>query len=57
MERFGFRLGQGLGKKSQGITAPLIAKKTTDSVGVIKVSELDMTRLLPKDLLLRKQFE
>jgi hypothetical protein len=46
-----------LGKKSQGMTAPLIAKKTTDSVGVIKMSELDMTRLLPKEFILRKQFE
>jgi hypothetical protein len=29
------------------MTTPLIAKKTTDTVGVIKASDLDITKVLP----------
>lgn len=31
MQKYGFKVGEGLGKNSQGIQAPLIAKKVTDS--------------------------
>lgn len=30
MQKHGYRIGEGLGKNSQGITTPLTIKKTTD---------------------------
>ena len=35
MQKFGYKVGQGLGKQSQGIKTPLIVKKKTDSSGII----------------------
>ena len=31
MQKFGFKVGEGLGKQSQGIRTPLTIKKLTDS--------------------------
>merc|ERR1711879_311786 len=35
MRKFGWKDGQGLGKDSQGISVPLIAKRTSDQGGII----------------------
>ena len=35
MQKHGYRIGEGLGKNSQGITTPLTIKKTTDNSCII----------------------
>jgi hypothetical protein len=35
MQKFGYKVGEGLGKQGQGIKTPLIVKKVNDSSGVI----------------------
>ena len=35
MQKFGYKVGEGLGKQSQGIKTPLVVKKTNESTGII----------------------
>jgi splicing factor 45 len=42
MQKYGFRVGEGLGRNSQGMTTPLIAQKTSDTTGVIRASTIEM---------------
>ena len=51
MQKYGFRVGEGLGKNSQGMTTPLIAQKTSDNIGVIKASAIEMDRILTSRVL------
>ncbi len=46
MQKFGFKVGDGLGKQSQGIKTPLIVKKTTDSSGIIEQSSIPLNYLI-----------
>lgn len=46
MQKHGFKVGEGLGKRSQGLQTPLIAKKVTDSSCVIQPSILSLTRYI-----------
>ncbi|CAD8161024.1 unnamed protein product [Paramecium pentaurelia] len=57
MEKFGYKFGLGLGKYNQGIQNPIEVIKTSNSVGVIEVSSLDFTDLLPQNVVFRKTFE
>ncbi len=43
MQKTGWNLGSGLGKKEQGMTTPLIAKKTNANTAVIVNSDINMT--------------
>jgi len=52
-----FNLLQGLGKNKQGMTTPLIAKKTAGNTAVIENSALDITVTLPPELLAKKHRE
>ena len=47
----------GLGKHSQGMTTPLIAKKKNSNIAVIMNSTLDMTAVIPAEVLWKKQIE
>jgi hypothetical protein len=47
----------GLGKHGQGMTTPLIAKKTTSNTAVIMNSEMDMTAVLPPEVVAKKARE
>jgi splicing factor 45 len=44
MKKYGWKDGQGLGKESQGISAPLLAKKTSGHAGVIINPDIMGTR-------------
>jgi splicing factor 45 len=57
LEKTGWKMGQGLGKHGQGMTTPLIAKKTAANTAVIVNSTMDMSAVLPADVILRKQIE
>jgi hypothetical protein len=46
MQKFGYKVGTGLGKQSQGITTPLTIKKTTDSSCVIEQSSININQLI-----------
>jgi hypothetical protein len=46
MQKFGYKVGTGLGKQSQGITTPLTIKKTTDSSCVIEQSSINLNQLI-----------
>lgn len=46
MQKFGYRVGDGLGKNAQGITTPLTIKKTTDSSCVIEQSSLTLNHFI-----------
>ena len=46
MQKYGFKVGQGLGKNAQGLQTPLIAKKVTDSSCIIQPSVLSLTRYI-----------
>lgn len=48
MQKFGFKVGEGLGKQSQGIRTPLIVRKTTDSSGVIEQSNIPLNFLISR---------
>lgn len=50
MQKFGFKVGEGLGKQSQGIRTPLIVRKTTDSSGVIEQSNIPLDFLISREL-------
>ena len=47
----------GLGKHGQGMTTPLIAKKGNSKTAVIVNSTLDMTAVLPAEVLWKKHIE
>lgn len=42
MQKYGFKIGEGLGKNSSGITTPLVIKKTTDTTCVVVQSTKSM---------------
>jgi|JI61114C2RNA_FD_contig_21_6235531_length_599_multi_2_in_0_out_0_1 hypothetical protein len=46
MQKFGYKVGTGLGKQSQGITTPLTIKKTTDTSCIIEQSSINMNQLI-----------
>ena len=46
MQKFGYKVGKGLGKLSQGITTPLTIKKTTDTSCVIEQSSINMNQFI-----------
>ena len=50
MQKFGYKVGEGLGKQSQGIRTPLIVRKTTDSAGVIEPSNIPLSYLITRDV-------
>ena len=49
MQKFGFKVGSGLGRQGQGIKTPLIVKKTNDTSGVITPSEISLNALIPHE--------
>lgn len=53
MQKFGYKVGTGLGKQSQGITTPLTIKKTTDSSCVIEQSSINLNQLIKPEILAR----
>jgi len=57
LEKTGWKMGQGLGKHGQGMTTPLIAKKTTSNTAVIVNSSVEMTAMMPAEIVWRKQVE
>lgn len=46
MQKYGFKVGEGLGRNNQGIQAPLIAKKVTDSSCKIEQSGISLARFI-----------
>ena len=48
---------KGLGKNKQGMTTPLIAKKTAGNTAVIENSILDITATLPPEVVAKKARE
>lgn len=46
MQKFGYKVGAGLGKQSQGITTPLTIKKTTDSACIIQQSSINLNQII-----------
>ena len=50
MQKFGYKVGEGLGKQSQGIRTPLIVRKTTDSAGVIELSNIPLNYLITREV-------
>lgn len=46
MQKYGFKVGEGLGKQSQGIKTPLTIKKLTDSSCKIEPSELSLANFI-----------
>ena len=46
MQRYGYRVGEGLGKNCQGITTPLTIKKTTDNSCIIEPSSLSLVNFM-----------
>lgn len=47
MSKFGFKLGKGLGKNEDGITAPIMHMKVSDNIGVMTQGAGDVTSILP----------
>lgn len=50
MQKFGYKVGEGLGKNKQGITTPLTIKKTTESSCIILPSAIPMNYVVPKEV-------
>jgi len=48
---------KGLGKNEQGMTTPLITKKTTSNTAIIVNSTMDMASVLPHDIVMKKKLE
>ena len=46
MQKYGYKIGEGLGKNSQGITTPLTIKKTTDSSCIIEPSSISIVNFI-----------
>jgi hypothetical protein len=46
MQKHGFKIGEGLGKQSQGIKTPLTIKKLTDSSCRIEPSALSLANFV-----------
>ena len=46
MQKFGYKVGDGLGAQGQGIRTPLVVRKTTDSAGVIEQSSIALNQLI-----------
>ena len=46
MQKYGYRVGEGLGKNSQGITTPLTIKKTTDNSCIIEPSSISIVNFI-----------
>lgn len=46
MKKFGYKVGEGLGKNKQGITAPIIHMKVGDNLGVMTQGQGDMSSIL-----------
>ena len=46
MQKFGYKVGTGLGKQSQGMTTPLTIKKTTDTACIIEQSSINMKQMI-----------
>jgi len=57
LEKQGWKMGEGLGKNRQGMTTPLIAKKVTGNTAVIANSALDISAVLPQELVAKKARE
>lgn len=50
MQKFGYKVGEGLGKQGQGIKTPLIVKKVNDTSGVIEQSNISLNYLIPPEV-------
>lgn len=50
MQKFGYRVGEGLGREGQGIRTPLIVRKTNDSSGIIEQSNIPLSYLIRPDV-------
>jgi hypothetical protein len=46
MQKLGYKVGEGLGKQSQGIKTPLTIKKTTDSSCTIEQSSISLNQMI-----------
>lgn len=46
MQKFGYKIGDGLGKLNQGIKTPLTIKKLTDSSCRIELSSLSLANFV-----------
>lgn len=57
MQKYGYKVGEGLGKNKQGITTPLTIKKTTESSCIIMPSSIPMNYVVPKDVSARTALE
>jgi hypothetical protein len=57
MQKFGYKVGEGLGKQNQGIRTPLIVRKTTDSSGIIEQSTIPLNFLIPPEVSARNALE
>ena len=57
LEKQGWKMGEGLGKYGQGMTTPLIAKKTAHNTAVIVNSVLDVSSVLPEEIAQKKARE
>lgn len=49
MQKFGYKVGEGLGRQGQGIKTPLIVKKTNDSRGIIQQSSIPLNWLISQE--------
>ncbi len=50
MQREGYKVGEGLGKNSQGITTPLTIKKISDSSCIIGPSQISMGQIFSAEV-------
>ena len=50
MQKFGYKVGEGLGKQGQGIKTPLIVKKVNDSSGIIEQSNISLNYLISPEV-------
>lgn len=50
MQKFGYRVGEGLGKQGQGIKTPLIVKKTNDVSGIIQPSVISIDKIISPEI-------
>lgn len=68
LEKQGWKMGEGmvflifckvsgLGKHGQGMTTPLIAKKTASNTAIIVNSSVEMSAVLPQEIVAKKMRE